>query len=157
MDVIVYLRYDLRQSILIKECPWYFCGRSVAIYFGGHAHSCAVLHVLCTGQHFHNGSSARSNNEHYCLSGNPAHRLWISYWYALFIYCRLVPEKRYTLYTQYVPWIPFYLKFIQWNQYKMIKRTSIHFKAGIAYFTSNAIVATDGSSQRSNEAFMAKI
>ena len=38
-----------------------------------------------------------------------------------------------------------------------MKRTRPEFNGDLAYFTSNITVAADGSSPRSNEAFMAKI
>ena len=38
-----------------------------------------------------------------------------------------------------------------------MKRTRPNFNGDIAYFVSNIIVAADGFSQKSNEAFMAKM
>ena len=38
-----------------------------------------------------------------------------------------------------------------------MKRTRPEFNGDMAYFTSNTIVAADDSSQRSDEAFMAKM
>ena len=45
---------------------------------------------------------------------------------------------------------------IWWKQQEIIKRTRPEFNGAVAYFTSNTIVAADGSSQRSNESIMAK-
>ena len=47
-------------------------------------------------------------------------------------------------------------RYTQLNQHKIIGSTLLEFKAGIEYFTLNTTVATDGSSQSSNEALVAK-
>ena len=46
---------------------------------------------------------------------------------------------------------------IQWNEPKIIKRTSLEFKGDITYCKSNTNVAAGGSLQKSNEALVAKM
>ena len=49
------------------------------------------------------------------------------------------------------------LKYVYNYEHEIIKRTRLELKGDIAYFTLSIIVTTNGSSQKSNQAFIAEM